>query len=135
MAVKLEYNGLEIEIVEDSDGFPSIKIKTGSYLGDNDRPSIDIILNDVCIHSFLENDYDCFSSERIRQNYEKCECPDCQDDIPFNVIDGDECKNCGHVFYPPINKTQEAEYLEIVKEDNRRDEKNGLYPQHEDVSN
>lgn len=31
--------------------------------------------------------------------YENQVCPDCQEDIPHDVENGDECKNCGHVFY------------------------------------
>lgn len=129
MAMKLEYAGLQIEIIKDSDGFPSIKIITGSYLGENDRPSIDITLNDVHIHNFIENDYDPFSSERIRQNYDGL-CPDCQEVIPFDVHNDDGCANCGHVFH-----FSDKNEIEIYDEIKRRDEKNSLYHEHEDVSN
>lgn len=27
------------------------------------------------------------------------ECPDCGEDLPENWQNGDECENCGHVFY------------------------------------
>lgn len=36
--------------------------------------------------------------KRVRDNYDGCECPDCFLTIPYNVVDGDACKECGHVF-------------------------------------
>ena len=36
---------------------------------------------------------------KVRSNYTKGECPDCFALIPPRAIDGDECLNCGHVFY------------------------------------
>lgn len=35
----------------------------------------------------------------ILNAYENQVCPDCQEGIPHNVEGGDECENCGHVFY------------------------------------
>jgi rubredoxin len=34
----------------------------------------------------------------IKDAYEDGECPDCGQDIPNDVTDGDACSNCGHVF-------------------------------------
>ena len=39
-------------------------------------------------------------SKIIRESYDD-ECPDCGDDIPEDVADGDGCANCGHVFCIP----------------------------------
>jgi len=40
-------------------------------------------------------------SQRIRKSYPDEECPDCGEPIPKNVVDGQACKNCGHVYYLP----------------------------------
>jgi DNA-directed RNA polymerase subunit RPC12/RpoP len=40
-------------------------------------------------------------SEKIRMSYHCGECPDCQSMIKKNVVEGDECPNCGHVFGLP----------------------------------
>lgn len=34
----------------------------------------------------------------VRYCYTDAICPDCEEMIPFDVVDGDECSNCGHVF-------------------------------------
>jgi hypothetical protein len=33
--------------------------------------------------------------------YEDGECPDCKETIPEETLDGESCKNCGHVFCLP----------------------------------
>lgn len=33
------------------------------------------------------------------ESYEQGECPDCGLKIKESSVDGDECENCGHVFY------------------------------------
>ena len=35
---------------------------------------------------------------KVRDAYRFVECPDCGEDIPKDVIEGDACSNCGHVF-------------------------------------
>jgi hypothetical protein len=35
----------------------------------------------------------------LQQAYEFGACPDCSEDIPSYAVEGDECGNCGHVFY------------------------------------
>jgi hypothetical protein len=42
-------------------------------------------------------------SNRIRFSYEDEACPDCEEKIPLDVVDGQACSNCGHVFHPPSN--------------------------------
>jgi hypothetical protein len=37
-------------------------------------------------------------SKEIVDSYENGECPDCGEEIPDNVSDGDSCCNCEHVF-------------------------------------
>jgi len=38
-------------------------------------------------------------SELIQNTYENSECPDCGEPIPDDVVSGQACTNCGHVFY------------------------------------
>ena len=35
----------------------------------------------------------------LRECYENYQCPDCGEEIPVDTTDGDECVNCGHVFW------------------------------------
>ena len=42
-----------------------------------------------------ENDND------VRQYYDNEECPDCGEDIPLGTQAGEDCVNCGHVFWKP----------------------------------
>jgi hypothetical protein len=37
----------------------------------------------------------------VKDCYEGGICPDCMEDIPDNVVDGEGCTNCGHVFCLP----------------------------------
>ena len=39
---------------------------------------------------------------KVKDSYEDGICPDCNENIPDNVVEGDSCKNCGHVFYKEI---------------------------------
>jgi hypothetical protein len=61
---------------------------------------------------------------KIKDSYPNGVCPDCQEEIPNNVKEGQVCTNCGHAFYE-----------EKDEEEERRDEKRGLYPQHDDPAN
>ena len=36
---------------------------------------------------------------QIKEQYIDGECPDCGETIPDGIEDGDECPNCGHIFY------------------------------------
>lgn len=38
---------------------------------------------------------------RIKASHEAGMCPDCGDEIPRDVSDGEGCDNCGHVFHEP----------------------------------
>jgi hypothetical protein len=38
-------------------------------------------------------------SEQIKDAYVDGVCPDCQDPIPDDIVEGGECINCGHVFW------------------------------------
>ena len=35
----------------------------------------------------------------LQASYDDAECPDCGEAIPDVAVNGDECSNCGHVFY------------------------------------
>jgi hypothetical protein len=40
-------------------------------------------------------------SELIIMSYDNAKCPDCGEDIPTDVVDGQACKNCEHIFCVP----------------------------------
>jgi len=45
---------------------------------------------------------DAFSRQEpnpVRAAYRNSECPDCGEPLPENVQEGDECGNCGHVYF------------------------------------
>ena len=50
----------------------------------------------------------------IKDSYEKGECPDCGEDIPNDVSNGDGCSNCSHGFYSPV-KPEMDEPFESIK--------------------
>lgn len=37
--------------------------------------------------------------QRVLDSYENGECPDCGETIPIKAGEGEECANCGHVFW------------------------------------
>jgi hypothetical protein len=37
--------------------------------------------------------------KNVKDEYPYGECPDCHEPIPDNIIDGDKCSNCGHIFH------------------------------------
>jgi rRNA maturation endonuclease Nob1 len=37
--------------------------------------------------------------QKVKDAYENGQCPDCQEDIPLSTVEGDECENCGHIFW------------------------------------
>ncbi len=39
-----------------------------------------------------------FKINKVKESYEDGICPDCSEDILNDVVEGDECSNCGHVF-------------------------------------
>ena len=49
----------------------------------------------------------------IKDSYENGECPDCGKDIPDDVSGGDECSNCGHVFYSLVRSEVEETFTSI----------------------
>ncbi len=44
-------------------------------------------------------DYFGAEKDKVKNSYEDGVCPDCSEDIPDDCVDGQECSNCGHVFY------------------------------------
>lgn len=59
-------------------------------IDENGKPEVSSFSN-----SEMETD-----SEKIIDAYDGF-CPDCSDDIPSDVQDGQACENCGHVFCLP----------------------------------
>ena len=39
----------------------------------------------------------------VCDDYENGECPDCGEPIPKDATSGDECVNCGHVFWEYVD--------------------------------
>ena len=37
--------------------------------------------------------------KKVKDSYDDGLCPDCEEEISNNAIEGDECGNCGHVFW------------------------------------
>lgn len=44
------------------------------------------------------NTHEPILSKILKSEYPYGECPDCHEPIPDNIVDGEECPNCGHVF-------------------------------------
>lgn len=44
---------------------------------------------------------------KIKDSYPNGRCPDCGEPIPDDVVSGQECKNCGHVFMVIQNKIKD----------------------------
>jgi ribosomal protein S27E len=40
-------------------------------------------------------------NNKVKNSYPNGECPDCGETIPFDVAEGEECGNCGHVYVSP----------------------------------
>lgn len=57
---------------------------------------------------------DKYAEYYIRDFYPKGECPDCGEDIPYDLGDGDECPNCGHVFHKIVS-IDDAKAVEIAE--------------------
>ena len=91
-----ESGSMNLEKVLNEIGYKEDGFKWGSaverFLQDNPG-AVDLLLEFIREH-FIDE----FTNNPVRDSYEDCECPDCQDDIPLDVEEGDECENCGHVF-------------------------------------
>ena len=46
----------------------------------------------------------------IKNSYPNGECPDCGEEIPNNVVDGENCSNCEHVFCNQIEDDDVRNY-------------------------
>ena len=57
-------------------------------------------------------------TNRIKAAYEDGVCPDCGEDISNDVVEGDACHNCGHVFYPDY---EDDDYTDDVYYDGQPD--------------
>jgi hypothetical protein len=49
------------------------------------------------------------SQADMREHYEDEECPYCGEEIPEGTTEGEECKNCGHVFCSPKENDDEIQ--------------------------
>ena len=72
----------------------------------------DHITGDEVLESsdFIESDF-LEVTTPIKDDHHNGVCPDCQYHIPFDMTDGGECANCGHVFYDPIEISPEEKDL------------------------
>lgn len=50
-------------------------------------------------HKFVPKECDHNRAKDIQDAYVDGVCPDCQEPIPDTVVEGEGCKNCGHVFW------------------------------------
>jgi len=37
--------------------------------------------------------------KKVKEYYDYGKCPDCGKDIPKDTVEGEECTNCGHIFW------------------------------------
>jgi hypothetical protein len=51
-------------------------------------------------------------SDLVRNEYDKGECPDCQEPIPESALHGESCENCGHIW----NQLQPSDDLSYSNE-------------------
>lgn len=99
--MKLEANGITIELEFDGDGFPLINIDTGGgYYAENQRPTVEVKLNDVMIHDMFDEDDERWDDqgEPEASSY-ICANPNCRSrglgwDTPG------ECNDCGQELQP-----------------------------------
>jgi hypothetical protein len=49
----------------------------------------------------------------VKAQYDNGACPDCGESIPDDVVDGGECKNCGHVFWSSKMSKRTVEYFRM----------------------
>lgn len=55
--MKIEQNGITIELEFDSDGYPLISIDTnGGFSADKQRPAVEVELNGVEIHEMFDEE-------------------------------------------------------------------------------
>jgi hypothetical protein len=56
----IECNGITIALEFDEDGFPMVKIDTGSsYMASDNRPTVSVGLNGKCIHEMFDMECGC----------------------------------------------------------------------------
>ena len=53
--MKVEIDGVEVEITFDADGFPRIDITLAGFESETGRPTVDVVLNGVVIHDLFDN--------------------------------------------------------------------------------
>lgn len=66
-------------------------------------------------------------SNPVKDSYEDGLCPDCQDEIPDDVQDGDSCKNCGHVFWENDEEDLYDDFYDLELEDEDWDPDDDLF--------
>lgn len=79
---------------------PAVRERVGNKVNVNDSGNRQ---NDyISIRDQIEDDLNLHTEKDtaayIIDNYPKGECPDCFEDIPKDVEEGDECANCTHTF-------------------------------------
>lgn len=102
--MKLEANGITIELEFDGDGFPLISIDTGGgFYAENYRPTVEVKLNDVEIHDmFDEEDTRWNDPEDDEADGYFCTNPNCQSQ-GLGWDSPGECNDCGHELKPAYN--------------------------------
>lgn len=72
---------------------------------------------------------------QIKNSYKNGKCPDCESSINENIEDGEECLNCGHVFYSIVpcrvtlsKKTKKAVIIPKIKKNTYQPKGGGQIP-------
>lgn len=74
----------------------AVRLRTDELLEEKGISGDDIIDYDSSIQVIINIKY---QKNRLINSYKDGKCPDCKTKIPKDTQDGDECGNCGHVFY------------------------------------
>jgi hypothetical protein len=80
---------------------PAVRARVGNGVKvpeTNDRQVDYISVRDQIENDLIENT-DKDTALLIIDNYDNGKCPDCDWKIRKDVVEGGECRNCGHVFY------------------------------------
>ena len=67
----------------------------------------------------------------IKESYSDGECPDCSNDIPTNVADGESCLNYGHVFVSQSDNDEIDAWMDSLPEPS--EESNANYQRNFDL--
>jgi len=98
--MKLEANGITIELEFDGDGFPLISIDTGGgFYAEHYRPTVEVKLNDVEIHDMFDEDDTRWLENADKPDAWVCANPNCKSQ-GLGWDSAGECNDCGKPLTP-----------------------------------